>query len=91
MIWFLKQTKDVQHTLDAPSKPLPEVMEETRSESPFPVIRDSKNHRVRHDLSRTRLKTTESSLENGHNLLSPPVSHRRTWEEEVIMFYWLYL
>ncbi|KAK8970253.1 Protein phosphatase 2C and cyclic nucleotide-binding/kinase domain-containing protein [Platanthera guangdongensis] len=75
----VRQTADAQN---APSKPLPLVLEETGSESPFPATWNTNNHRVRHDLSRTRLKVIESSLENGHSWFPPPASHRKTWEEE---------
>ncbi|XP_020574848.1 protein phosphatase 2C and cyclic nucleotide-binding/kinase domain-containing protein [Phalaenopsis equestris] len=78
----LNDAEVVQNALDAPSKPFPQVMEETGSKSPFPVTSNSKNHRVRHELSRTRLKAIESSLENDHDWFPPSLSHRRTWEEE---------
>lgn len=78
----LDKAVDVQNELDAPLKPLPHVFEETGSESPFHVSWNSNNHRVRHDLSRIRLKAIESSLENGHSWHPPSASHKKTWEEE---------
>lgn len=64
-------------------KPLsPQVVEVTGSESPTTMSLNSKNHRVRHDLSRARLRAIESSLENGKVWVPPSPCHRKTWEEE---------
>ncbi|KAG6723609.1 hypothetical protein I3843_03G210700 [Carya illinoinensis] len=62
--------------------PVPHVIEMTGSESPSTFSWNSKNHRVRHDLSRARLRAIESSLENGQIWVPPPPAHRKTWEEE---------
>ncbi|PKU63642.1 protein phosphatase 2C and cyclic nucleotide-binding/kinase domain-containing protein isoform X1 [Dendrobium catenatum] len=78
----LNETKVVQNILDAPSNLLPQDVEQTESEPPLPVAWNSQNQRVRHELSRTRLKEIESSLENVHSWFPPSVSHRKTWEEE---------
>lgn len=40
---------------------------------------------MRQDISRTRLRAIESSLENGQAWVPPSPSHRKTWEEEVIL------
>lgn len=63
--------------------PIPHVVEMTGSESPSTLSWNSMNHRVRHDLSRARLRAIESSLENGQVWVPPPPAHRKTWEEEV--------
>ncbi|CAH2051180.1 unnamed protein product [Thlaspi arvense] len=52
------------------------------SESPSTFGWNSKNQRVRHDLSRARIRAIESSLENGHAWVPPSPAHRKTWEEE---------
>lgn len=77
------QTDSVRPTTDVAIKPLPQVIEATGSESPSAVSWSSRNHRVRHDLSRARLRAIESSLENGRVWVPPSPSHRKTWEEEV--------
>lgn len=65
------------------SRPIvPHVIEVTGSESPSTFSWNSKNHRVRHDLSRARLRAIESSLENGQAWVPPSPAHRKTWEEE---------
>ncbi|PON62263.1 cGMP-dependent kinase [Parasponia andersonii] len=62
--------------------PVPQVVEVTGSESPSIYSWNSKNQRVRHDLSRARLRAIESSLENGQVWVPPSPAHRKTWEEE---------
>ncbi|RVW38371.1 Protein phosphatase 2C and cyclic nucleotide-binding/kinase domain-containing protein [Vitis vinifera] len=62
--------------------PVPQVVEVTGSESPSTLSWNSRNHRVRHDLSRARLRAIESSLENGQIWVPPSPAHRKTWEEE---------
>ncbi|CAN8271052.1 unnamed protein product [Cochlearia groenlandica] len=62
--------------------PIPQVVELTGSESPSTFGWNSKNQRVRHDLSRARIRAIESSLENGHAWVPPSPSHRKTWEDE---------
>jgi len=52
------------------------------SETPSNIAWSSRNNRVRTDLSKTRLRAIECSLENGQSW-TPPPSHRKTWEEEV--------
>lgn len=72
------------HKLDAVLRPpIPQVLEVSGSESPSVTSWNSKNHRVRHDVSRARLRAIESSLENGQVWIPPSPSHRKTWEEEV--------
>ncbi|KAF5748558.1 Phosphatase 2c putative isoform 1 [Tripterygium wilfordii] len=66
----------------APRSPIPQVFELTGSESPATYRWSSRNHRVRHDLSRARLRAIESSLENGQVWAPPSPAHRKTWEEE---------
>eukprot|EP00268_Persea_americana_P034579 TRINITY_DN341_c1_g1_i1.p1 TRINITY_DN341_c1_g1~~TRINITY_DN341_c1_g1_i1.p1 ORF type:complete len:1079 (+),score=213.06 TRINITY_DN341_c1_g1_i1:773-4009(+) len=78
----LTGTDSVRPTTDVAIKPLPQVIEATGSESPSAVSWSSRNHRVRHDLSRARLRAIESSLENGRVWVPPSPSHRKTWEEE---------
>lgn len=63
--------------------PIPQVVEVTGSESPATFSWNSRNHRVRHDISRARLRAIESSLENGKIWVPPSPAHRKTWEEEV--------
>lgn len=58
-------------------------MELTGSESPSTIGWNPKNQRVRHDISRARLRAIESSLENGSVWVPPAPAHRKTWEEEV--------
>lgn len=60
----------------------PQVVELTGSESPATMRLNSRNQRVRHDLSRARLRAIESSLENGNVWVPSSPSHRKTWEEE---------
>lgn len=62
--------------------PIPQVVEVTGSESPS-TFGWNRNHRVRQDLSRARLRAIESSLENGQVWVAPSPAHRKTWEEEV--------
>jgi CRP-like cAMP-binding protein/serine/threonine protein phosphatase PrpC len=62
--------------------PVPQVVEITGSESPATMRWNTRNQRVRHDLSRTRLRAIESSLENGQVWVPPSPAHRKTWEEE---------
>ncbi|GKV06667.1 hypothetical protein SLEP1_g18527 [Rubroshorea leprosula] len=62
--------------------PVPHVVEITGSESPSPFSWNSSNQRVRHDLSRARLRAIESSLENGQDWVPPSSAHRKTWEEK---------
>lgn len=62
--------------------PIPQVVELTGSESPSTFGWNSKNQRVRHDLSRARIRAIESSLENGNAWVPPSPAHRKTWEEE---------
>jgi hypothetical protein len=57
-------------------------VELTGSESPSTFGWNSKNQRVRHDLSRARIRAIENSLENGHAWVPPSPAHRKTWEEE---------
>lgn len=64
--------------------PAPQVVEVTGSESPSTFGLNSRSHRVRHDLSRARLRAIENSLKNGHDWVPPSSAHRKTWEEEVI-------
>lgn len=75
---------DTDHVQSKPPVPLRpyQVVELTGSESPLDVTWNSKNQRVRHDISRTRLKAIESSLESGPTWVPPSPSHRKTWEEE---------
>lgn len=63
--------------------PVPQVVEVTGSESPSTFTWSSKAQRVRHDISKARLRAIESSLENGQVWVPPSPSHRKTWEEEV--------
>ncbi|XP_027923208.1 protein phosphatase 2C and cyclic nucleotide-binding/kinase domain-containing protein isoform X2 [Vigna unguiculata] len=67
---------------DVLRKPVPQVVEVTGSESPSTFGWSARNHRVRHDLSRARLRALENSLENGQAWVPPPSAHRKTWEEE---------
>ncbi|MCL7025079.1 hypothetical protein MKW94_026705, partial [Papaver nudicaule] len=69
-------------TPDVAVRPLPQVVEMTGSESPSTINWNSRNPRERHDLSRTRLRAIESSLENGQVWVPPSPLHRKTWEEE---------
>jgi hypothetical protein len=61
----------------------PQVVELTGSESPATTSLNSRNQRVRHDVSRARLRAIESSLESGNVWVPPSPAHRKTWEEEV--------
>lgn len=65
-----------------PMRPLQQIVEVMGTESPSNVKDNSRIHRVRHDLSRARLRAIESSLENGHDWVPSSPSHRKTWEEE---------
>lgn len=60
----------------------PQVVELTGSESPSTMGFNSSNQRVRHDLSRARIRAIENSLENGKVWVPPSSAHRKTWEEE---------
>jgi hypothetical protein len=71
--------------------PVPHVIEVTGSESPSTFSWNTRNHRVRHDLSRARLRAIESSLENGQFWIPPSPAHRKTWEEEVNLLHCLYI
>ncbi|CAK7337456.1 unnamed protein product [Dovyalis caffra] len=62
--------------------PVPQVVEVTGSESPANFSWNARTHRVRHDLSRARLRAIESSLDNGQLWVPPSPAHRKTWEEE---------
>lgn len=62
---------------------MPQVVEVTGSESPSTFGWNARNPRVRHDLSRARIRAIESSLENGQTWIPPSSAHRKTWEEEV--------
>lgn len=53
------------------------------SESPTTMSWNAKNQRVRTDISKTRLRAIENSLENGQLWVPPSPGHRKTWEEEV--------
>lgn len=66
--------------------PSQQIVEVSGAESPSGVKGNSRVHRVRHELSRARLRAIESSLENGHTWVPPSPSHRKTWEEEVISY-----
>lgn len=63
--------------------PVPKVVEVTGSESPSTFGWNARNHRVRQELSRARLRAIENSLENGQGWVPPSSAHRKTWEEEV--------
>ncbi|KAK3024928.1 hypothetical protein RJ639_043243, partial [Escallonia herrerae] len=62
--------------------PQPQVVEMSGSESPLTMSWVSRNQRVRNDISRTRLRAIETSLENGQIWVPPSPAHRKTWEEE---------
>ncbi|KAL5572619.1 hypothetical protein UlMin_022216 [Ulmus minor] len=62
--------------------PVPQVVEVTGSESPSIFGWNPRSQRVRHDLSKARLRAIESSLENGQVWVPPSPAHRKTWEEE---------
>ncbi|XP_010526449.1 PREDICTED: protein phosphatase 2C and cyclic nucleotide-binding/kinase domain-containing protein isoform X2 [Tarenaya hassleriana] len=62
--------------------PIPQIVELTGSESPSTFSWNSRNQRVRNDLSRARIRAIESSLENGNVWVPPSPAHRKTWEEE---------
>lgn len=68
---------------EAVSRPsVPKMVEASGSESPSTTRWCSRNHRVRQDLSRARLRAIENSLENGKVWVPPSPAHRKTWEEE---------
>ncbi|CAI0390200.1 unnamed protein product [Linum tenue] len=69
-------------TSDGAHPAVPHVVELTGTESPSTIGWNSKNQRVRHDLSRARIRAIESSLENGQGWVPPSPAHRKTWEEE---------
>ncbi|KAL3532502.1 hypothetical protein ACH5RR_006023 [Cinchona calisaya] len=62
--------------------PIPQVVEVSGSESPSAMSWNSRNHRVRHDVSKARLRAMESSLEKGQMRVPSSPAHRKTWEEE---------
>ncbi|KAM7259538.1 hypothetical protein ACFE04_015279 [Oxalis oulophora] len=62
--------------------PVPQIIEMTGSESPAPIGWNAKNQRTRNDISRSRLRAIESSLESGQIWVPPSPTHRKTWEEE---------
>lgn len=62
---------------------MPQFVELSGSESPSLLGWNIRHQRVRQDISRTRLRAIESSLENGHAWVPPSPAHRKTWEEEV--------
>ncbi|KAL3535710.1 hypothetical protein ACH5RR_004171 [Cinchona calisaya] len=62
--------------------PLPQVVELSGSESPSVMSWNSRNHRVRHDVSKARLRAIENSLEKGQMWVPSSPAHRKTWEEE---------
>ncbi|KAK9055041.1 hypothetical protein SSX86_026121 [Deinandra increscens subsp. villosa] len=62
--------------------PTPQVVEMSGSESPSTMSWHAKNQRARTDISKTRLRAIESSLENGQVWVPPSPGHRKTWEEE---------
>nr|XP_043618741.1 protein phosphatase 2C and cyclic nucleotide-binding/kinase domain-containing protein [Erigeron canadensis] len=62
--------------------PVPQVVEMSGSESPTTMNWNAKNQRVRTDISKTRLRAIENSLENGQLWIPPSSGHRKTWEEE---------
>lgn len=62
--------------------PMPQIVEMTGSESPTTMSWNAKNQRVRTDISKTRLRAIENSLENGQLWVPPSPGHRKTWEEE---------
>ncbi|XP_076946133.1 protein phosphatase 2C and cyclic nucleotide-binding/kinase domain-containing protein-like isoform X1 [Bidens hawaiensis] len=62
--------------------PIPQVVEMSGSESPTTMSWHAKNQRARTDISKTRLRAIESSLENGQMWVPPSPGHRKTWEEE---------
>ncbi|XP_071696768.1 protein phosphatase 2C and cyclic nucleotide-binding/kinase domain-containing protein [Rutidosis leptorrhynchoides] len=62
--------------------PIPQVVETSGSESPTTMSWNAKNQRVRTDISKTRLRAIENSLENGQLWVPPSPGHRKTWEEE---------
>ncbi|XP_022893311.1 protein phosphatase 2C and cyclic nucleotide-binding/kinase domain-containing protein isoform X2 [Olea europaea var. sylvestris] len=61
---------------------LPQVVEVSGSECPSHMRWNSRSHHARHDISRSRLRSIESSLENGQAWVPPSPAHRKTWEEE---------
>ncbi|GAB2292324.1 hypothetical protein Dimus_026571 [Dionaea muscipula] len=73
-------SKSASPQIDVKSS-VPQVVEVTGSESPS-ISWNSRNHRVRHDLSKARLRAIESSLENGNLWVPPSPANRKTWEEE---------
>ncbi|CAN1331084.1 Protein phosphatase 2C and cyclic nucleotide-binding/kinase domain-containing protein [Linum perenne] len=75
-------TVDQLATLDGPQNAVLHVVEVTGDESPSTFGWNSKNPRVRHDLSRARIRAIESSLEHGQGWVPPSPAHRKTWEEE---------
>lgn len=78
----IMDTESGQTAPKVPVGPLQQIVEVTGTESPSSVNDNSKIHRVRHDLSRARLRAIESSLENGHAWVPRSPSHRKSWEEE---------
>ncbi|KAK1265063.1 Protein phosphatase 2C and cyclic nucleotide-binding/kinase domain-containing protein [Acorus gramineus] len=78
----LTDTDFVQEPGIVAPDPEPHVVEAVGSESPSTLSWNSKNNRVRHDLSRARVRAIESSLENGYAWVPSSSSNRKTWEEE---------
>lgn len=62
--------------------PIPQVADLSGSESPSVTGWNSRNQRVRHDLSRARLRAIENSLEMAQSWMPPSPAHRKSWEEE---------
>ena len=82
---FLQQATVGQAAISSTAlrPPIPQVVEMSGSESPSTTGWNAKNQRVRTDISKTRLRAIESSLENGQFWVPPSPGHRKTWEEEV--------
>ncbi|XP_076887528.1 protein phosphatase 2C and cyclic nucleotide-binding/kinase domain-containing protein-like isoform X2 [Bidens hawaiensis] len=62
--------------------PIPQIVEMSGSESPTTMSWHAKNQRARTDISKTRLRAIENSLETGQMWVPPSPGHRKTWEEE---------
>ncbi|KAK3003417.1 hypothetical protein RJ639_018682 [Escallonia herrerae] len=80
----LTDTADIQSVNSSAvlRPPQPQVVEMSGPESPLTMSWVSRNQRVRNDISRTRLRAIETSLENGQIWVPPSPAHRKTWEEE---------
>ncbi|KAL8206177.1 hypothetical protein R6Q57_009728 [Mikania cordata] len=92
-LWLQYETRTDDITVIAPvgqaafsgtalRPPIPQVVEMSGSESPTTMSWHAKNQRARTDISKTRLRAIESSLENGQMWVPPSPGHRKTWEEE---------